>query len=165
VRFVDIRFNGRIGAPPLVPVDAKAGFEVTVPVGLDDPKVLLELILPWEASQESDSAIREALRSELTDDENVLDADLFEATLGYLERYLPSEPPAGWQATMNPEVLDIEPADSIAAALDIVAAPGTGVALAVRATNADNVEQSAISDVVVVERGWDGTVALLYAED
>ena len=164
-RFVDIGFMGHIGTPPAVPVDAQVGVKVTVPVGLADPKVMLEVILPWDVSEANQSTVHEVLRDELTDDEKGLDGDLYERVLGYLESYLPSTPPEGWNATMNPDVLEIEPGDNALADIEITAPPGTGVALAVRATNAENGDERSVSDVVIVERGNDGTFALLHAED
>ncbi len=122
-------------------------------------------MLPWDTPISDGSPLREIVRSELAEDERGFDEALFVSVLGYLERYLPSTPPAGWEATVGVEPLRIDPGETRTVEVDIVAPEGSGVAFALVATNVDDVEQVAVSDIVIAERGLDGTFALLHAND
>jgi hypothetical protein len=132
---------------------------------LPDPAVRLELVTPWDYSEFRASPILEILRDELTDRQAGLDGQLYEHVLGPLERRLRSEPPPGWDAMIRDDVLEMGPGETRTTDVDLALPSATSLLLAVRATNLDIPDQTAVSNVVVVERGEDGTFALLYEDD
>jgi hypothetical protein len=162
VRFarVCVRGGPRV---PLGPASVGAEIEVDVPLGLEDPQVALSVLLPWARGTEG-GTVDDVLREELTDEDGELDEELYAGVLAYAAAYLNAEPSAGWEVSIHPGRLEVEPGLTESAPL-YVTAPGPGaIAVAVLAVNLEDPEQRAVSDVVLIDRDQDGSLAVLYGD-
>lgn len=161
-RFIDVRIRGLVGPPATLPVEAKIGVEATVPTSLGDPTVALALLLPWGTAASRGVTLRDVVREELTSDPGELEGELYETVMSDIGRYMPKQPPDGWISEPSPRVLEVKPGRPRRAKVSIALPVETGVALAVAATDLENEKRRGVSDVVVLERGVDGSYALLY---
>ncbi len=162
VRFAALRFWAALRDP--VAGVAEVGVEASVPTGLGDPALQLSVILPWSAPGEWET-VHDVLKEELRDRQGRLDEDLYGGVLDFVAPYLREEAIDRWKFELDPETLDLEPGSSDRVRLSISAEEVGGVAFAVRVVNAQNHEERALSDVVIVECDEAGVTTLLYADE
>lgn len=162
VRFVDLRLGGHLRSPSVLPVDVEVGVEATVPTGLADPNFRLSLVVPWQRPESEERTIRDLLSDEITETDGTMDDELNSALGDFLNDYLWDEPPEGWELSVEPDALGIEPGSTGAGVVRVKTGQPGGVAVAVEAVDIDDRERRGYSDVFVVERDEDGTVTVLY---
>lgn len=163
-RFVDLRLLAHLGTPAHFPVGAKGAVEATVPTGLDDPEIRLSALLPWATDTSEERTVQDVLAAELEDAED--ERGLADAAIEDISAYLPPEPPAGFELAFEREFLQLEPGESAGSEIEI--RPGEpndqqrGIAFAIEAVDANDPQNRAVSDVLLVELDpeTDGTLFL-----
>lgn len=166
VRFVDVvaRLPGiKLRTPPGTPVDAKADIKTSVPPDLADPRVRLDLVLPWEIGA-TDLTVHDLIADELTEDDGSLDETMMAAIVDQFSEELPREQTLDWEMWIGNDYVVVEPGESVFSTIEIRGTQPGRLALAVLAVNADDDNDRAASEIVVVDVDEDGTVSLLYAD-
>jgi hypothetical protein len=135
------------------------GFKVITAI---DPRLRLSLVTPWG---EGDESLHGHLR-ELEEDEAEEPEEANGAMLEYMERFLPSEPPAGWEFSVTPDALELDEGGSAHVTVEIQF-PTPGVtAFALQMAVEGEEELAAVSDVLAVEVPEDlQHASLLFADD
>lgn len=166
VRFVDVvaRLPGiRLSTPPGTPVDAKADIKTSVPPDLADPRVRLDLVLPWETGA-TDLTVHDLIADELTEDDGSIDEAMRAAIVDQFSEELPSAQTLDWEMWIDNDFIVVEPGESVFSTIEIRGRQPGRLALAVLAVNGDDENERAASEIVVVDVDDEGTVSLLYAD-
>lgn len=107
--------------------------------------------------------IRDVLQDELSSG-GVVDAFL-DQVLTFASSYLPNSPLPGWEVSVTPDVLEIEPGGTANTTLLVRAETPGALAIAVRAIDRNDVRRYGVSTVIVVERDPDGAMSVMFTDD